>query len=124
MNYYHLFIYLFVRGAKKVSKDQDDLFDRMFWAVNMIFLITMVPLLSIVQKILHFELSTMETFIGWVVGIILNYIYLKQGNRFERILEEYGKKNIRATALRDYVIALVVWFVVTCTIWLTWFVPH
>jgi hypothetical protein len=124
MNYYHLFIYLFARGAKKVSKDQDDLFDRVFWAIGIISIFLLAPLLSISWKILSIQSTTMRLFVSWSILCILNYIYLKQGNRFERILDEYGKKNIRATALRDYIIALVVWFIVTCTIWLTWFIPH
>jgi hypothetical protein len=94
MNYYHLFIYLFARGAKKVSEDQNDLFDRVFWSVNTIAFFEFIPILSIFEKLFAFELTTAQTVIAWIVCCILNYIYLKQGNRFGRILEEYGKKKI------------------------------
>lgn len=125
MNYYHFLIYLFTRQARAVSKDSDDLFDRVFWVINVIVFFFMDIFYLILMDLFgNRKTSTWEIITIWALFSILNYIYLKSSDRYDKILLKFEDKEISSNAFRNSIIVLSISFLLLLVTWLVWFVPN
>jgi hypothetical protein len=124
MKYYHLLIYVFARKIKPATKDDDDLFDRVFWLLNTITFFIAIPLMFVIYGFLHIPTTAIQILIPLIIFCVANYIYLKRNNLFNEILDRHDKQNIKLTTFRNCVIVIVLFLLAAWIISLVWLHPR